>query len=79
MDPFLRQIKKGIVAKSLKDLMKKSVEKLGYDERQEVYLVLEEDGTEIDDEEYCQSLADNTRLMLLHQQDLWSPVGPPHL
>ena len=79
MDPFLRQIKKGIVAKSLKDLMKKSVEKLGYDERQEVYLVLEEDGTEIDDEEYFQSLADNTMLMLLHQQDLWSPVGPPHL
>ena len=38
----LRQIRKGIVAKSLKDLMKKSVDKLGYDERREVYLVLEE-------------------------------------
>ena len=38
----LRQIRKGIVAKSLKDLMKKSVDKLGYDERQDVYLVLEE-------------------------------------
>ena len=75
----LRQIRKGIVAKSLKDLMKKSVEKLGYDPRQEVYLVLEEDGTEIDDEEYFQSLADNTLLMLLHHQDLWSPVGPPLL
>ena len=38
----LRQIRKGIVAKSLKDLMKKSVDKLGYDERRDVYLVLEE-------------------------------------
>ena len=37
-----RQIRKGIVAKSLKDLMKKSVDKLGYDERRDVYLVLEE-------------------------------------
>ena len=37
-----RQIRKGIVAKSLKDLMKKSVAKLGYDGRRDVYLVLEE-------------------------------------
>ena len=92
----LRQIRKGIVAKSLKDLMKKSVDKLGYDERQDVYLVLEEvrltfrprylpmrlkwqDGTEIDDEEYFQSLPDNCCLMLLDHQDLWSPVGPQYL
>ena len=75
----LRQIRKGIVAKSLKDLTKKAMDKLGYDDRQEVYLVLEEDGTEVDDEEYFQSLPDNTRLMLLHHQDIWSPVGPPYM
>ena len=55
------------------------MEKLGYDNRQDVYLVLEEDGTEVDDEEYFQSLPDNTRLMLLHHQDIWSPVGPPYM
>ena len=71
----LRQIRKGIVAKSLIDLRQKAMEKFGYAEDQEVYLVLEEDGTELDDEEYFQSLPDNTRLMLLLLPDIWSPVG----
>ena len=39
----------------------------------------DEDDVEVDDEEYFQSLPDNTRLMLLHHQDLWSPVGPPYM
>ena len=34
----------------------------------EVYLVLEEDGTEVDDEEYFQTLPDNTMFMLLFIQ-----------
>ena len=74
----LRQIRKGIVAKSLIDLRQKAMEKFGYAEDQEVYLVLEEDGTELDDEdeEYFQTLPDNTRLMLLLHPDTWSPVGP---
>lgn len=74
----LRQIRKGIVAKSLKDLREKAMEKFGYADDQEVYLVLEEDGTELDDEEYFQSLPDNSRLMLLLHHDIWSPVGPPY-
>ena len=65
----LRQIRKGIVANSLNDLRQKAMEKFGYVEDQEVYLVLEEDGTELDDEEYFQSLPDNSRLMLLLPQD----------
>ena len=40
--------------------------------------MLEEDGTEVDDEEYFQSLPDNTRLMLLLEQDIRSPVGPSY-
>eukprot|EP00091_Calanus_sinicus_P020266 TRINITY_DN5441_c0_g1_i2.p1 TRINITY_DN5441_c0_g1~~TRINITY_DN5441_c0_g1_i2.p1 ORF type:complete len:142 (-),score=41.84 TRINITY_DN5441_c0_g1_i2:71-496(-) len=74
----LRQIRKGIVAKSLKDLIRKALDKLNYADGCEVYLVLEEDGTEVDDEEYFQSLPDNTRLMLLLDQDIWSPVGPAY-
>lgn len=42
-----------------------------------VYVVLEEDGTEVDEEEYFQTLPDNTLLMLLHVGDKWLPYGPP--
>ena len=55
-----------------------ALDKLNYGDWCEVYLVLEEDGTEIDDEEYFQSLPDNTKLMLLLEQDIWSPIGPPY-
>ena len=75
----LRQLRKGIVAKSLKDLIEKSIDKLGYDEKKAVYVVLEDDGTEVDDEEYFQSLPDNTSLMLLHLHDIWSPDGAPFM
>ena len=42
-----------------------------------VYVVLEEDGTEVDEEEYFQTLPENTLLILLHSGDKWSPYGPP--
>ena len=54
------------------------IDKLNYSDWCEVYIVLEEDGTEVDDDEYFQSLPDNTRLMLLLDQDIWSPVGPAY-
>ena len=41
----------------------------------EVYLVLEELGTEVDDEEYFQTIEGNTMLMLLLKDDIWSPEG----
>ena len=44
----------------------------------EVYLVLEEDGTEVDDEEYFQTIEGNTMIMLLSKDDIWSPEGPPY-
>ena len=47
------------------------------------YIVLEEDGTEVDEEEYFALLPDRTHLMLLSAEQLWSPnyslqgwVGP---
>ena len=43
-----------------------------------VYVVLEEDGTEVDEEEYFQTLPENTLLMLLYVGgDKWSPYGLP--
>ena len=55
-----------------------ALEKFGIEEWMEVYLVLEEDGTEVDDEEYFQTIEANTMLMLLNKDDIWSPEGPPY-
>lgn len=52
-------------------------EKLNYPMDKSVYVVLEEDGTEVDEEEYFQTLPENTLLMLLHVGDKWSPTGHP--
>ncbi|XP_059083561.1 uncharacterized protein LOC131880858 isoform X2 [Tigriopus californicus] len=72
-----REIKKGVMAESLLELIERGKEKLNYPMDKEVYVVLEEDGTEIDEEEYFQTLPENTLLMLLHVGDKWSPFGPP--
>ena len=45
----------------------------GLSEHEEVYAVLEEDGTEVDEEEYFQLLPDETLLMILSSQQIWSP------
>ena len=51
--------------------------KLNYAIDKKVYVVLEEDGTEVDEDEYFQTLPANTLLMLLFVGDRWSPFGPP--
>jgi len=56
--------------------LNKGKDKLNYPMDKPVYVVLEEDGTEVDEEEYFQTLPDNTLLMLLHIGDKWSPFGP---
>ena len=53
-------------------------EKFEIEEWLEVYLVIEEDGTEVDDEEYFSTLSDNTVLMVLFKDDIWSPQGPAY-
>ncbi len=58
------------------NLLLQGKEKLGYQPDKAVYVVLEEDGTEVDDEEYFQTLPENTLLMLLIPGDKWSPFGP---
>ena len=54
-------------------------EKFGINEWVEVFLVLEEDGTEVDEEEYFQTMKENTMLMLLLRDDIWTPYGPQSL
>ena len=46
---------------------------LGLSEHKEVYAVLEDDGTEVDEDEYFQLLPDETLLMILSSQQIWSP------
>ena len=72
-----REMKKGVMAESLDELVERGKEKLNYPMDKQVYVVLEEDGTEVDEEEYFQTLPENTLLMLLHVGDKWSPFGPP--
>ena len=46
---------------------------LGLDSSTEVYAVLEDDGTEVDEEEYFQLLPDKSVLMVLLSEQIWSP------
>ena len=62
-----------------KNIIVTAREKFGLDDWLEVYLVLEEDGTEVDDEEYFNTMKENTILMLLLKDDIWSPEGPPYM
>lgn len=72
-----RETKKGVMAESLEELISRGKAKLNYAVDKKVYVVLEEDGTEVDEEEYFQTLPANTLLMLLYVGDRWSPFGPP--
>jgi len=72
-----REVKKGVMAETLDELVNRGKAKLNYAIDKKVYVVLEEDGTEVDEEEYFQTLPANTLLMLLFSGDRWSPFGPP--
>nr|KAF6334976.1 cell death inducing DFFA like effector c [Pipistrellus kuhlii] len=77
-----RSVRKGIMAHSLEDLLLKNI---NHDARhQEVrdtlmlankpfFLVLEEDGTVVETEEYFQALADDTVFMALQKGQKWQP------
>ena len=47
---------------------------LGLNKHEEVYAVLEDDGTEVDEEEYFLLLPEDTVLMILSSEQLWSPT-----
>jgi len=72
-----REVKKGVVADSLEELIERGKEKLNYPLDKAVYVVLEEDGTEVDEEEYFHTLPENTLFMLLYVGEKWSPFGLP--
>lgn len=50
-------------------------EKLGVPQNEIVCLVLESDGTQVEDGEYFKTLANNTILLLLRHGERWCPTG----
>lgn len=72
-----REIRKSVIASNLNELRTKGAHKLGYESCQadELKLVLDSDGTEIEDEK-CFQLADkDTVFLLLRADERWLPAG----
>ena len=68
-----RQIKKAVVAGNLRELQRKSSEKFGKPELPRIHL--DSDGTEIDDEDYFQTLESNTELIAVFSGEQWIDVS----
>lgn len=66
-----RSMKKGIMADTLEDLMNKASGSLGVPCVSA--LLLDEDGTGVDTEEFFQTLPDNAVLMVLEKGQKWTP------
>ncbi|XP_040008609.1 DNA fragmentation factor subunit alpha [Xiphias gladius] len=71
---FTRQKSYGLVVPSLSELKIKGCEFLGFSPSDPVTVVLEDDGTIVEDQSYFLCLPSNTKFMLLHEKESWSPV-----
>ncbi|XP_068453826.1 DNA fragmentation factor subunit alpha [Clinocottus analis] len=71
---FTRQKSYGLAVPSLDDLKMKGSEFLGFSSAEPVTVVLENDGTIVEDQAYFLCLPLNTKFMLLHEKETWSPV-----
>ncbi|XP_040922537.1 DNA fragmentation factor subunit alpha [Toxotes jaculatrix] len=71
---FTRQKSYGLVVPSLDELKIKGCEFLGFSPSNQVTVVLEDDGTIVEDQAYFLCLPSNTKFMLLHEKESWSPV-----
>ncbi|XP_029907663.1 cell death activator CIDE-3 isoform X2 [Myripristis murdjan] len=72
-----RSVKKGIMADGLRDLINKVMDSMNVPCVSA--MVLDEDGTDIDTEEFFQTLPDNAVLMVLEKGQKWTPTltSPP--
>merc|ERR1711981_684940 len=68
-----RSNEKLVSAKSLEQFLEIGRMFLGLCEKDSVYAVLEDDGTEVDEEEYFQLLPESQTLMVLSGEQIWSP------
>lgn len=76
---FDRNVKKGVIASSLEELVDKSRQRMGIHAAEPVHIVLEEDGTEVDDDDYFLFLPHNTTLMVLTADQRWAMEGKESL
>lgn len=70
-----RSVRKGLVVGSLEELVQRGRDKLGVSVGEPVRLVLESDGTQVEDAEYFRTLPANTILLLLRPGERWLPAG----
>ncbi|RWS28107.1 uncharacterized protein B4U80_02344 [Leptotrombidium deliense] len=72
-----REQRKSVIATSLVDLKLRAAEKLGYGicDPSSVKIVLESDGTEIEEEAYFQTSEKDTTFLLLKNNEKWLPGG----
>lgn len=68
-----RNIKKAVVASTLEEVRNKSAEKFGKDDMPNIHL--DSDGTEIDDEDYFQTLEPNAELIAVFAGEQWMDVS----
>lgn len=66
-----REVRKGITAATLQELKEKATQVLSLSTL--FSLVCEEDGTEVDSEEFLMVLPDNTAFMALEKGETWTP------
>uniref|UniRef100_A0A2A4J5Q7 CIDE-N domain-containing protein n=1 Tax=Heliothis virescens TaxID=7102 RepID=A0A2A4J5Q7_HELVI len=70
-----RNVRKGLVVTSFEELLHRGKEKLSVAASEPVRLVLESDGTQVEDGEYWRTLPPNTVLLLLRPGERWYPTG----
>lgn len=70
-----RTIRKALVVATYEEFQRKGREKVGLSPSEPVRVVLEGDGTQVDDGEYFQTLPENTIFLFLRPGELWRPVG----
>nr|XP_006642147.1 PREDICTED: DNA fragmentation factor subunit alpha isoform X2 [Lepisosteus oculatus] len=71
---YSRKKSYGIAVQSLDQLKIKGSELLGFTSEDLVSVVLEEDGTIVEDEVYFLCLPSNTKFMLLKDKERWAPI-----
>jgi len=69
----LKTVKKMIVTTGIADFIQKGKQKFGYPASQDVKVLMEEDGTEIDDDESLLFLDSYTLLVLAYAEDNYTP------
>ncbi|XP_071874692.1 DNA fragmentation factor-related protein 2 isoform X3 [Bombus fervidus] len=70
-----RNVRKGLCVSNFEELIHQGKEKLGVPQNENVSVVLESDGTQVEDGEYFKTLANNTILLLLRHGERWCPTG----